>query len=328
MHITRRNLLASSMAVTAASGFTATTAAQPDWPNKPIRFIVPSPPGGGTDTMTRLVGNRLTETLKWQFVPDNRPGAGGNLGLEAAIKAPPDGYTLVMGESSNLTINPFLYGKLPYDVEKDLQPVILVAKVPLVLVVGAATRFDSVAALTGAARQKPLSFASSGNGTVGHLVAEAWRRQLGVEMVHVPYKGGGPAITDVAGGVVDLHFASVPAALPLIKGGRVRPLAVTSFRRAALLPDVPSLAELGQRDFDNHVIYGVLVPAGTPQAIVTRLNTEINRVLRTPSVRETLTTLGADRELHGGTPTQFAAFLWHERLKWAKAVKESGAKVD
>jgi len=325
--LTRRRLLASSMALSAAPGFEL-AAAQSDWPSKPIRFIVPSPPGGGTDTMTRLVANRLAETLKWQFVVDNRPGAGGNLGLESAIKSPPDGYTLVMGESSNLTINPYLYGKLPYDVEKDLQPVVLVAKVPLVLVVGAGTRFDSVSTLVAAAKQKPLTFASSGNGTVGHLVAELWRRQLGVEMVHVPYKGGGPAITDVAGGVVDLHFASVPAALPLIKAGRVRPLAVTSFRRAALLPEVPSLAELGQRDFDNHVIYGVLVTAGTPQAMVTRLNSEIDRVLRTPSVRETLTTLGADRELHGGTPTQFAAFLWHERLKWAKAVKESGAKVD
>jgi tripartite-type tricarboxylate transporter receptor subunit TctC len=327
MNTTRRNLVAGSMAVAAVPSLAA-TAPEPDWPNKPIRFIVPSPPGGGTDTMTRLVANRLAETLRWQFVVDNRPGAGGNLGLEAAIKSPPDGYTLVMGESSNLTINPYLYGKLPYDVEKDLQPVILVAKVPLVLVVGAGAPFESVAALVAAARRKPLTFASSGNGTVGHLVAELWRRQLGVEMVHVPYKGGGPALTDVASGVVDLHFASVPAALPLIKAGRVRPLAVTSLRRAALLPEVPSIAELGQRGFDHHVIYGVLVPAGVPQAIVDRLNNEIDRVLRTPSVRETLTTLGADRELHGGTPTQFAAFLWHERSKWAKAVKESGAKVD
>jgi hypothetical protein len=178
------------------------------WPDKPIRFIVPSPPGGGTDSLTRLLANKLGETLKWQMVVDNRPGAGGNLGLDIAAKAAPDGYTLVMGESSNLAINPYLYKKLPFDPAKDVAPVALVGTVPLVLVVSANAPFDSLKALVDAAKKKQLTFASSGNGTVGHLVGEMWKRAVGSDMLHVPYKGAGPVMIDLVGGQVDLHFAS------------------------------------------------------------------------------------------------------------------------
>lgn len=298
------------------------------YPSKPIRLVVPAPAGGGTDAMARLVANKLAETMKWQVVVDNRPGAGGNIGLDAVAKAPADGYTIAMGESSNLTINPYLYPSLPFNVERDLAPVILVAKVPLVLVVASGGRFDSLQTLVNAAKQKSLTFASAGNGTVGHLAGELWKRKIGVDLVHVPYRGAAPALTDVVGGQVDMFFASLTVAMPLIKSGRLKPLAVTSFSRARLLPDVPSMSELGFRDFDSHVIFGVVATAGTPTLIVSKLNTEIERVLSTPSVRDTMASFGADRTIQGGTPTQFNAFLWQERQKWSRVVKDSGAKVD
>ena len=250
------------------------------WPDKPIRFIVPSPPGGGTNSLTRLLANKLGETLKWQMVVDNRPGAGGNLGLDIAAKAAPDGYTLVMGESSNLAINPYLYRKLPFDPAKDVTPVALLGTVPLVLVVSANAPFDSLKALVDAAKTKQLTFASSGNGTVGHLVGEMWKRAVAADMLHVPYKGAGPVMIDLVGGQVDLHFASLPAALPLIESGKLRALATTTAERLPSLPNVPTLIEAGYPGFDYYVFYGVLVPAGTPDAIVGKLNTEIDRAHR------------------------------------------------
>ena len=298
------------------------------YPSRPIRMVVPAPAGGGTDTMARLVANKLAEATNWQMVVDNRPGAGGNIGLDAVAKAPADGYTIAMGESSNLTINPYLYPSLPFDVEKDLAPVILVAKVPLVLVVASGGKFDSVPNLVRAAQQKPLTFASSGNGTVGHLAGEIWKRKLGVDLVHVPYRGAAPALTEVIGGQVDMFFASLTTAMPFVGSGRLKALAVTSYSRARLLPDVPSMAELGYRDFDSHVIFGVVTTAGTPAPIVSRLNTEIGRVLSTPSVLDAMASFGADRAVQGGTPAQFKLFLWQERQKWSRVVKESGAKVD
>jgi tripartite-type tricarboxylate transporter receptor subunit TctC len=296
------------------------------YPSRPLRFIVPSPPGGGTDTLTRLVAHKLTELMSWQLVVDNRPGAGGNLGMDAAAKSPADGYTLVMGESSNTAINPSLYSKLPFDPAQDLAPVVLVGTVPLVLVVAATRGWDATAALVAAAKAKPLTFASSGNGTVGHLVGEMWKRSAGVDVLHVPYKGAGPVMTDLIGGQVDLHFASIPAAAPLIRAGKLKPLAVTSAQRTALLPDVPTLGEAGYKDFDYRVFYGVLVPAGTPGDVIAQLSAAINRALQAADVRAALVDNGV--ELRGGTPQQFAAFLDVERSKWARVVKTSGAKVD
>lgn len=296
------------------------------YPEKPIHLIVPSPPGGGTDTLSRLLASKLGERLQWQMVVDNRPGAGGNLGFDLAAKAAPDGYTIVMGESSNLTINPYLYKKLPFDPAKDVVPVALVGTVPLVLVVASDGPFDSLASLIAAAKAKQLVFASSGNGTVGHLVGETWKRAVGVDMLHVPYKGAGPVMADLLGGRVDLHFASLPAALSLVKGGKLRALAVTSVRRVPSLPEVPTLIESGFPDFDYHVFYGVLVPTGTPRAIITRLNAEINRAIETADMRASLAESGVD--VHAGTPEEFGAFLTNERTKWARAVKESGATVD
>lgn len=296
------------------------------WPDRPIRFIVPSPPGGGTDSLSRLLGNKLGELLNWRMVIDNRAGAGGNLGLDIAAKAAPDGYTIAMGESSNLAINPSLYKKLPFDPAKDVLPVALVGTVPLVLVVSSSQPFDTLAALIEGAKKKQFTFASSGNGTVGHLVGEMWQRALGVGMVHVPYKGAGPVMADLVGGQVDLHFASLPAALPLIEGGKLRALAVTSAQRLSSLPNVPTLIDSGFADFDYYVFYGVVVPAGTLAALTERLNAEINRALDTADTRASLAERGVDIRL--GTPAQFDRFLVAERSKWARAVKASGATVD
>ena len=296
------------------------------YPSKPIRFIVPNPPGGGTDTLSRALVHKMGEMLQWQIVVENRPGAGGNVGLDAAAKSPADGYTIVMGESSNLAINPSLYAKLPGDPAKDFAPVSLIGLVPLVLVVAADRPYKSIASIAVAARTKSLSFASAGSGTVGHLIGEMWKRSAGIELLHVPYKGAAQALTDIIGGQVDLFFASLPAAVPLIRSGKLRALAVTIAQRAESLPEVPTVAESGYRDFDASVWYGVLVPSGTPPAIVARLNAEINRVLQSSDLQARFANDGVVSR--SGTPEQFAAFIDTERAKWARAVKDSGARVE
>jgi tripartite-type tricarboxylate transporter receptor subunit TctC len=327
--LARRRLSSGALAVLAFGGTPWRALAQvaaAAWPDRPIRFIVPSPPGGGTDTLTRLVANALTQARQWQFVVDNRAGAGGNIGMDVAAKSVPDGYTIVMGESANTAINPSLYSKMPFDAAKDVVPVALVGTVPLVLVVAPGRSLDSPAAIVAAAKSRSLTFASSGNGTVGHLVGEIWKRDASIELLHVPYKGGGPVMTDLIGGQVDLHFASIPAAAALVKAGKIKPLAVTTMQRSSVLPDVPTLAEVGFPGFDYRVLYGVLAPTGTPADVVTRLNAEINRVLQAPDVRASLAQNGV--EPGSGTATEFGAFLDRERTKWARVVKASGARVD
>jgi tripartite-type tricarboxylate transporter receptor subunit TctC len=323
MTVRRRTLLIALPCAVAAGTARAQGAAYPD---KPIRFIVPSPPGGGTDTVTRLVADRIAQNTKWQFVVDNKPGAGGNIGMDALAKAAPDGYTFAMGESANLAINPYLYRKMPYDAEHDVLPVALAGTVPLVLVVPASGAYPSVAALAAAARQRQLTFASSGNGTVGHLVAEMWEKALPAKLVHVPYKGAAPVMTDLVGGLVDFHFASYPAALPLVQSGKLRALAVTSKRRHPGLPDVPTMIESGFPAFDWHVFYGVVAPAGTAPAMVARFNAEMQAALSDAALRKTLAGRGV--EATAGPPELFAAFLAAERSKFARAVKVSGATVD
>jgi len=311
------------VAIAALAGWSAAAQA---WPERPIRFIVPSPPGGGTDALTRLLAAKLGELTPWQIVVDNRPGAGGNLGLDIAVKAAPDGHTIVMGESSNLAINPYLYKNLPFDPAKDVVPVALVGTVPLVLVVSSSTGLDTLAGLVDASRKRQLTFASSGNGTVGHLVGEMWRRAVGTDMMHVPYKGAGPVMIDLVGGQIDLHFASLPAALPLIESGKLRALATTSAQRLPSMPNVPTLSEAGHPGFDYYVFYGVLAPAGTPPAIVAQLNAEIDRAITLPDMRKSLADRGVS--VNVGTPAQFDAFLANERAKWQRAVRASGATVD
>lgn len=291
-----------------------------------IKLISPSPPGGGTDAMARLVSTRLTEAAKWKVVVENMPGAGNNIGLRAGAKAAPDGHTLVMGETSNLAVNPFLFKKLDFNPLTELAPVALIGSGPLVLVVRTGSRFDSLASVIEAGRKGDVFYASSGNGTVGHLVAESLRVTAGLRLQHVPYKGAGPAMTDVLGGQVDIYFASLTSALPHIAAGKLRALAVTSEKRHAALPGIGTLAEKGFPSLTYSVFYGVVAPAGTPEDVLAALNTEINAVLGTPDVHAAMAQQGIAPQL---VPrAQFASFLAAERAKWATVVKATGATVD
>jgi tripartite-type tricarboxylate transporter receptor subunit TctC len=309
----------------AALAAPATVAAQ-NYPARPIRFIVPFPPGGGTDVLTRTLASALTDNLQWRIVVDNRAGAAGSVGVDLAAKSPPDGYTLVMGEASDLAIFPTLFAKLPYDPVKDFQPITLVGSTELVLVVAADKPYKSFADLIAAAKSRPLTMASAGSGGVSHLVGEMLKRRVGIDLLHVPYKGAAPAMADVLAGQVDLYFAVVPAALGLVRNGRLRALAVTTARRAAALPDVPTIAESGYSNFDASAWYGVLVPAGTPSAIVSQLNADITRVLQLPQTRAKFEANGVN--VQPTSPEQFRKLIVSEIAKWGQAVKDSGAKID
>src|SRR5690242_6240739 len=322
-----RMLLAISMALTVIVAGTAPVAAA-DYPTKPIRLVVPFPPGGTTDILARAVAQKLSETWNQQVIVDNRPGAGGNIGADLVAKAPPDGYTLVMGTVGTHAINPNLYSKMPYDHVKDFSPVILVAGVPNVLVVNPSLPVHSVKELIDYAKANPgkLNFASSGNGTSIHLSGELFKTMAGVQMTHVPYKGSAPALADLMGGQVQLMFDNLPSSLGLIKGGKLRAIAVTSTTRAAALPDVPTIAESGLPGFEASSWFGVLAPAGTPDDIVAKLNGTIAAWLATPDAKEKLLAQGTIAA--GGSPEDFAQHIDRETAKWAKVVKASGAHID
>jgi tripartite-type tricarboxylate transporter receptor subunit TctC len=298
------------------------------YPNRPIRLVVPFPAAGTTDILARAAAQKLTESLGQAVVVDNRPGAGGNIGSDLVAKSAPDGYTLLMGTVGTHAINPSLYSKMPYDHVKDFVPVVLVAGVPNVLVVNPALPVNSVADLIKLAKDKPgtINFASSGSGTSIHLSGELFKTMAGVDMTHVPYKGSSPALTDLIGGQVQVMFDNLPSALPQIKGGKLRAIAVTSLKRAPALPDIPTISESGLPGFEASSWFGVLAPAGTPGTIVARINAEVNKWLQSADAREKLIAQGA--EAAGGSPEQFAAHIRAETDKWAKVVRASGAKVD
>ena len=298
------------------------------WPTKPIRVVVPFPPGGGTDIIAREASQKVAAATGWTFVIDNKPGAGGNLGVDAAAKAAPDGYTIVLGQTSNLAINPTLYAKMAYDSQKDLAPIVLVATAPLVMVTGMNTPHKSLADAVRAAKAKPeaLNFASPGNGTVAHLTSELFQKAAGIKTQHVPYKGAAQALTDVISGNVDLYMSSVPTLLGQIKQGKLRALAVTSAKRVDDLPNVPTINESGYKGFDATTWFGLLAPAGTPKDVIAKLNAEFNKALQQPDLRKKLGDEGADPA--GGTPEAFAALIRDEIPRWGKVVKESGAKID
>ena len=313
------------------AAFAAAASAQPNlnpYPSKPIRIVVPFPAGGTTDLIARAAAQKLTESLGQPVVVDNRPGAGGNIGAELVAKSAPDGYTLLMGTVGTHAINASLYPKMPYDHVRDFAPIILIAGVPNVLVVNLSLPVNSVQELIAYGKANPgkLNFASSGNGTSIHLSAELFKTMTGVQMAHIPYKGSAPAIQDLAGGQVQLMFDNLPSALPLIKAGRLKALAVTSKTRAAVLPDVPTVAESGLPGFEASSWFGLLASAGTPQPVIAKVNAEIAKWLATPEAREKLTTQGAN--VAGGTPEDFARHIAAETAKWQKVVKDSGAKID
>jgi tripartite-type tricarboxylate transporter receptor subunit TctC len=315
--------LAASLAV---SLLCATAAAQ-DYPAKPIKLIVPFPPAGGTDIMARVVGQKLTEANKWTVVVDNRPGAGGNIGVDAAAKSPPDGYTLVMGQTSNLAINPTLYKDIPYDPVKDLVPVVLVGEGPIALAVRNESPMKSLADLIASAKAKPgaITMASPGNGTVAHLSGVRLMQAAGVKFEHIPYKGASAAIPDLLGGNVDFYMSSVPSVQAQVAAGRMRILAVTSKRRSPIFPSVPTVGET-YKGFEAVTWFGILAPHGTPAPVVAKLNAEINKALQDPSVRKQIEKEGG--EVLGGTPKQFGDLMKSDLAAWSTIVKASGAKVD
>ena len=322
-------LLSGSLAVLSSQ---AVLAADP-YPNKPIRLVVPFAAGGTTDILARAVAAELAKLPGWNVVVDNRPGAGGNIGADIVAKSAPDGYTLLMGTVGTHGINQSLYGKLPFDPIKDFAPITEVAAVPNVLVLNPAfaqqNRIDSVKDLIAYARANPgkLNMASSGNGTSIHLAGELFKTQTRTYMVHFPYKGSGPALTDLAGGTMQVMFDNLPSSMALIKAGKLKALAVTSAKPSPALPDVPTIAAAANLpSFEASSWFGLLAPAGTPPEIVSRLQHEVAKALGSPAVRERLQAQGA--EPVGNTPEQFAALINAETAKWAQVVKASGAKVD
>ncbi len=300
----------------------------PAYPTKPIHWVVPFAPGGTTDILARTIGEKLAIALGQPVIIENKPGAGGGLGATYTAKAAPDGYTIMGGTISTHAINASLYKDLQYDPVKDFVPIMLIARVPNLLVINPNIPANNVAELIALMKANPgkYTFASSGNGTSQHLSGELFKTMAGVDMQHIPYKGSPPALQDVVGGAVSMTFDNITTAWPLAKNGNLRALAVTTARRSSVAPDVPTLAESGLAGYEVGSWQGVFAPAGTPPAIVKRLNTEMVKILNMPDVREKLVGLGA--EPVGNTPEEFSALVKTEVVKWADVVKKSGAKVD
>lgn len=296
-----------------------------DYPNKPIRFIVPYPPGGGTDVIARIVQERFSRLLGQQIIIENRGGAGGSLGTEMAAKSPADGYTILFTLSSH-TINPAIYPKLGFDVDTDFMPISKVASLPQILVANTALPVNKISELTEMARAKAgtLNYASVGNGSPGHIAGEMYKLRANVDMVHIPYKGGGPAVTDVIGGQVPLLWVSIPAAAGFVKSGKLKALAVTTRGRSAVFPDVPTMIEAGFPDFEVDSWYAMFAPARTPPGIINRLHAAIAQVVREPEIREKLLAQGA--EAVGGTPEELANTVRAEIPKWKKLVQDANIR--
>ena len=318
-----------ALALACVLSFAAPLAAQAQaaYPDKPIRFVVPYPPGGGTDVVARIVQPRLQALLGQNIVIDNRGGAGGSLGTENVAKAQPDGYTVLFTLSSH-TINPAIFPKLPYDTIKDFEPVGLVASLPQLLAAAPNLQVRSVADLVAQAKAAPdkFSFASVGNGSPGHLAGELMVLRTGAKMAHIPYRGGGPAVTDVMGGQVPLIWVSIPAAAAQVKAGKLHALAVSTVKRSPAFPDVPTMQEAGVPDFEVDSWYAMLVPAKTPRTIIDKLNKALNTVLAEPAVRAQLLDQGADAV--GGTPEALAKVIAAEVPKWMKLAKDANIKAD
>ncbi|MGZ5227438.1 MAG: Bug family tripartite tricarboxylate transporter substrate binding protein [Burkholderiales bacterium] len=324
MNVLRRCCVAAALACAAISGSLHAQA----YPTKPVRWLVPFPPGGGTDVISRALAQKLTEAWGQQVIADNRPGSGGTIGLAAAAKLPADGYNIVLGQLANVAIAPALYAKLPYDPVKDFTPVTLALTSPLILVAHPSLPAKNVRELIALAKAKPdsVTFGSPGNGTTGHLGTEIIKTAGGVKMTHIPYKGSSPAFTGLFSGEISVYMSSIQPAIPMLNAGRVRALGVTSAKRMATLPNVPTISESGLPGYEVTNWYGVMMPAGVPKDVLTKIHGDLVKVLKMPDVQQRFQSEGGDTT--SNTPEQFAAFIKTEIAKWGKAVRESGAKVD
>lgn len=322
------NAIAAAIVLAASAGLAPQTSQAQSYPDKPIRLIVPYAPGGATDIIGRATAEELTKTLGQPVVVDNRPGAGANLGSEMAAKSAPDGYTVLVSASSLHGITPFLYTKLNYDPNKDLAPVIVLAQFSNVLVVNPTVKANTVQELVALAKANPgkLTCASSGAGSSIHMSCEMFKHMLGLDITHVPYKGSAPAVTDLIGGQVDMMFDNIPSSISHIRAGKLRPLATTGAKRAASLPDLPTLDESGVKGYLSGAWFGLVVPAGTPAQIIARLNAEGQKAVQSPAFVKRMNDLGY--EIVGGTPEQMAAMIKDEYERWGPIVKASGAKVN
>ena len=323
--LTRLGLL---MAALAAS----VPATAQEYPTKPIRWLIPFTPGGGTDFVSRTVGTRLAESTKWTVLLENMPGAGGNLAVAAAAKAAPDGYTIVIGQTDNVMLGPWLYPNVGYDTVKSFAPIVQVSVAPLAIVGNSAPgaghpRMSTAADMLARGRSSGgLSWATAGNGSAGHLFGELIKGVTGIRVLQVPYKGAAPALADVMGGSVDVAIMSVPSVLGLVKGGKLAPIAVTTAKRSHMLPDTPTLEEAGIKGVEAGIWLGLFAPAGTPPAVVARLNAEVNKVLAMQDIKDKISAGGASAV--GGTSEEFGAFVKADYAKWGKIARDANIKIE
>ena len=328
-HVSRSvRMVAITLAVVIVGSAAATTAWAQAYPTKPVKLVVPFPPGGSLDITGRLLAQKLTETWGQPVVVENKPGAGGNIGADLVAKSPPDGYTILLGALSTHAVNPNLYAKMPYDAVKDFAPITLIAITPNVLVVNAASPVNNVREFIAYAKANPgkLAFGSGSNGSAGHLAGELFKVETGSDAVHVPFKGGAPATQALLAGDTQFMFDNLANAMAQVKAGKLKALAVTTAQRSPLVPELPTMAEAGLPGFDISTWYGLFAPAGTPTAIVAKWNAEVTKILNAPDVRARLVADGA--EPSPNTPEQFTQMIARELSKYARIVKASGAKVD
>jgi len=329
-HVRRRLILVPALAAVAVflpAAWSGGAFAQA-FPSKPVKLVIPFPPGGSLDAVGRAIADKLTQMWGQSVVVDNKPGAGGNIGADFVAKSAPDGYTVVMGALSTHAVNPSLYPKMPYDAVKDFAPISLVAITPNVLVVNPSLPVNSVKDLIAYAKANPgkLSFGSGSNGSAGHLAGELFKVDTGTDMVHIPFKGGAPALQALLAGDTQLMFDNLANSMQQVKAGKLKALAVTTEKRSALVPDLPTMAESGVPGFDISTWFGIMAPAGTPPDVIAKWNTDLVKVLNSPDMRERMTAQGA--EAAPDTPAEFSAFIARELAKYARIVKASGAKVD
>ncbi len=327
MNILRAVRTVAALGVIAAGTLCGTPASAQSYPTKAIRIVVPFPAGGTSDILARAIGQKLTDEWKQAVIVDNRPGAGANIGAEVVVKSPPDGYTLLLASTIH-TINPSLYSKLAYDPVRDFTPITLIATTSQVLAVHPSLPVGSVKEFIAYAKKRPgqLNYSSAGNGSQPHLTAELFKKRTGIDIVHVPYKGAPPAMTDLLAGHVALTFATAPSAVPHVKSGKLRALAVSTAKRISALPELPTISEAGVPGFEAGGANGLVGPAGMMAAVVDRLNTAVIKIVNEPAMSKFLSDQGAEPSTT--TPAEYAAYIKSEVAKWAQAVKDSGARID